>query len=89
MAGEGGGGGEGEERRLIDLHGFAAGKNKFEIYDCECNKSLLNCILTFSNFYFVDRVNRSYICAVGFEPNPAHTEGLEALQKAYADCGYD
>ena len=28
------------------------------------------------------------VCAVGWEPNPAHTELLKKLEKSYNDCGF-
>ena len=28
------------------------------------------------------------VCAVGWEPNPAHTPALRALERSYNQCGY-
>ena len=28
------------------------------------------------------------VCAVGWEPNPAHTAVLRALERSYNQCGY-
>ena len=56
---------------------------------CKHKKSLLNGNSPFANFSYIDRVDKSYICSVGFAPNPAHTEGLKALQESYANCGYN
>lgn len=38
--------------------------------------------------YFRGDLDRKWTCAVGFEPNPRHEEGLRALQQSCASCGW-
>ena len=47
-------------------------------------------MLAIFNRYFgtFESRNHSEVCAVGWEPNPTHTDHLRALETAYNNCGW-